>query len=75
MVFGVDLFGKMFGIVGMGDIGSVVVRCVKVLGMNIVYYNWSCKYEVEKEFDVVYFLFEELFYIVDCIVCLVLFLD
>ena len=70
-VFGVDLFGKTLGIVGMGDIGSAVARRAKASGMNIVYHNRSRKHEVEKELDAVYLSFEELLQTADCIVCLV----
>ncbi|PES91415.1 D-glycerate dehydrogenase [Priestia megaterium] len=70
-VFGVDLFGKTLGIVGMGDIGSAVARRAKASGMNIVYHNRSRKHEAEKELDAVYLSFEELLYTADCIVCLV----
>jgi glyoxylate reductase len=70
-VFGVDLFGKTLGIVGMGDIGSAVARRAKASGMNIVYHNRSRKHEAEKELDAVYLSFEELLHTADCIVCLV----
>ncbi|MCM3643933.1 MULTISPECIES: 2-hydroxyacid dehydrogenase [Priestia] len=70
-VFGVDLFGKTLGIVGMGDIGSAVARRAKASGMNIVYHNRSRKHEAEKELDTVYLSFEELLQTADCIVCLV----
>lgn len=70
-VFGVDLFGKTLGIVGMGDIGSAVARRAKASGMNIVYHNRSRKYEAEKELDAVYLSFDELLQTADCIVCLV----
>jgi len=70
-VFGVDLFGKTLGIVGMGDIGSAVARRAKASGMNIVYHNRSRKHEAEKELDAVYLSFEELLQTADCIVCLV----
>ncbi|AUO10374.1 2-hydroxyacid dehydrogenase [Priestia megaterium] len=70
-VFGVDLFGKTLGIVGMGDIGSAVARRAKASGMNIIYHNRSRKYEAEKELDAVYLSFDELLQTADCIVCLV----
>ncbi|NOU73511.1 D-glycerate dehydrogenase [Paenibacillus sp. LMG 31458] len=37
--FGVDLYGKTLGIVGMGDIGCAVARRAKACGLNIIYYN------------------------------------
>ncbi|WP_165972338.1 NAD(P)-dependent oxidoreductase [Paenibacillus piri] len=37
--YGVDLFGKTLGIVGMGDIGCAVARRAKACGLNIIYHN------------------------------------
>lgn len=37
--FGIDLYGKTLGIVGMGAIGSAVARRAQACGMNIIYHN------------------------------------
>jgi len=37
--FGVDLYNKTLGIVGMGDIGSAIARRAQVSGMNVIYHN------------------------------------
>ena len=37
--FGVDLFGKTLGIVGMGRIGSAVARRAQTSGMKVIYHN------------------------------------
>lgn len=39
--FGVDLFGKTMGIVGMGNIGCAVARRAQASGMNVIYHNRS----------------------------------
>lgn len=39
MTFGVDLFGKTIGIVGMGQIGAAVARRARASGMKVVYHN------------------------------------
>ncbi len=39
MPFGVDLYGKTLGIVGMGAIGSAVARRAQASGMKIIYNN------------------------------------
>ncbi|MDU2063858.1 MAG: D-glycerate dehydrogenase [Sporomusaceae bacterium] len=36
---GVDLYGKTLGIVGMGRIGSAVVRRAQASGMKVIYHN------------------------------------
>ncbi|MDU4962257.1 MAG: D-glycerate dehydrogenase [Sporomusaceae bacterium] len=37
--FGIDLYGKTLGIVGMGAIGTAVARRARACGMNIIYHN------------------------------------
>lgn len=37
--FGIDLYGKTLGIVGMGTIGSALARRAQACGMNIIYHN------------------------------------
>lgn len=39
--FGIDLFGKTLGILGMGTIGSAVAKRAQACGMNIIYHNRS----------------------------------
>lgn len=47
----IDLMYKFLGIVGLGDIGIVVVlKCEVVFGMRIYYQGLWCKLEVEKQF-------------------------
>lgn len=53
------VYGKKVGIFGMGVIGKVIVRRMKVMGMEIFY--WLClrKEDIEVEVGVKYFLFDE----------------
>lgn len=37
--FGVDLYGKTLGIVGMGSIGKAVVKRAQASGMRVIYHN------------------------------------
>ncbi len=36
---GIELFGKTMGIVGLGAIGRVMVRCAKGMGMSVIAYD------------------------------------
>ena len=37
--FGVDLYGKTLGIVGMGDIGTGIAKRAQASGMKVIYHN------------------------------------
>jgi len=47
---GIQLSGKIFGIIGAGRIGQATARRIKGFGCKIIYYNKSRKTEFEKEF-------------------------
>lgn len=49
LLLGMELKGKIFGIVGAGEIGRAVARRAKAFGCKIIYYNRSKKTEFEKE--------------------------
>lgn len=51
---GVDLFGKIIGIVGMGEIGREVAHRASAFNMNIVYYNRSRKEDIEDRYGAAY---------------------
>lgn len=57
---GWEVYGKIIGIIGFGEIGKVVVKCVKVFGMDVLYIGLNCKFEVESELGVMYVMLEEL---------------
>ncbi|WP_409344938.1 2-hydroxyacid dehydrogenase [Paenibacillus sp. MBLB4367] len=68
--FGVDLYGKTVGIVGMGDIGGAVARRAQASGMNVIYYNRTRRKD-EEALKARYVPFEELLAEADFIVMLV----
>ncbi|MGB9707520.1 MAG: NAD(P)-dependent oxidoreductase, partial [Microgenomates group bacterium] len=45
---GIDLFGKTIGVVGLGKIGTEVVKIAKGFGMRILVYNRSQKQDLAK---------------------------
>lgn len=66
--FGEDPNGKTLGIVGLGDIGSLVAKTCKSLGMDIVYHNRSPKPLLEAQTPMQYCKsIDELFAQADCI--------
>ncbi len=65
--FGVDLFGKTLGIVGMGRIGSAVARRAQTSGMQVIYHNRTRRQD-DDILNVKYFAFDELLASADFIV-------
>ena len=57
--FGVDLFGKTLGIVGMGTIGCAVAKRAQTSGMKVIYHNRNRR-EDDSVLNVTYFAFDEL---------------
>ncbi|WP_276354282.1 2-hydroxyacid dehydrogenase [Cohnella caldifontis] len=68
--FGVDLYGKTLGIVGMGDIGSAVARRALASGMRVIYHNRARRSD-EEALRTAYADFGELLAAADFIVVLV----
>jgi Lactate dehydrogenase and related dehydrogenases len=57
-----DLQEKTVGIIGMGNIGSIVAKILHDgFGMNVVYYSKSRKPDIEKRLDAEYIELDELF--------------
>lgn len=44
-----ELFGKTFGIIGLGAVGQEVARLALGFGMSVSYYSKTRKYELEKK--------------------------
>ena len=65
--FGVDLFGKTLGIVGMGRIGSAVARRAQTSGMKVIYHNRTRRGD-DSVLNVKYTAFDELLASADFIV-------
>jgi glyoxylate reductase len=49
--FGIDLYGRTLGIVGMGRIGAAVAGRAKAFGMNVIYFNRNRRND-EQELDI-----------------------
>lgn len=69
MPFGVDLYGKTLGIVGMGAIGAAVARRAQASGMRVIYSNRRPRPDQEA-LNVEYRSFDELLAEADFIVVL-----
>ncbi|MDF2504355.1 D-glycerate dehydrogenase [Clostridium sp.] len=53
--YGIDVYGKTIGIIGMGRIGEAIAKRAKFgFDMNVFYHNRSRKIEVEKNLGVKY---------------------
>ncbi|GMF57237.1 hypothetical protein BVG19_g1754 [[Candida] boidinii] len=63
---------KTLGIIGLGDIGVLVARTCKAMGMNIVYHNRNPKPQYESEIEGLKFLpnIDDLYAVSDCILLL-----
>lgn len=68
--FGVDLYGKTLGIVGMGSIGSAVAKRAQVSGMHVIYHNRT-KRDDQDQMGVEYAGFDSLLERSDFIIVLV----
>lgn len=68
--FGVDLYGKTLGIVGMGSIGTAVARRAQASGMNVIYHNRKQRQD-EDRLGTTYVSFDQLLKESDFIVVLV----
>ena len=69
LAFGIDLYGKILGIVGMGQIGAAVARRAQVFGMKVIYFNRNRRND-EQDLGVTYATFDELLGQADCIMVL-----
>ena len=59
LLLGMDVKGKRLGIIGMGEIGYQVAKRARALGMKILYYSRTRKFDVEKELKAEYKSLEE----------------
>ena len=60
LFLGYDVYGSTLGIIGLGEIGSLVAKRAKGFGMNVLYYSNSRNYKVESELSISYVPLEEL---------------
>jgi gluconate 2-dehydrogenase len=71
-LFGVDVHGKILGIIGMGRIGESIARRGKLgFNMDVIYYNRRRKQEVEEKLGVRYCALETLLKKADFVVLMV----
>jgi glyoxylate reductase len=60
LLLGHDIYGKVLGIVGLGEIGIEVGKRGKAFDMNVIYFSRVRKYHLEAEFGFRYVEFDEL---------------
>jgi len=60
LLLGMELKGRVLGIIGLGKIGLATAVRAKAFGMKIVYYSRTIKSDEEKKFGFVYKNLEEL---------------
>ena len=68
--FGVDLYGRTLGIVGLGNIGKAVARRAQASGMNVIYHNRKKRHDHD-QLGATYVSFDQLLEEADFIVVLV----
>lgn len=67
--FGVDVFGKKLGIIGMGRIGEAIAKRAKFgFDMDVYYHNRSRKTNAEQQYDAKYVDLDTLLQTVDFVV-------
>lgn len=54
LLLGMELVGKIIGIVGLGRIGSGVAQRAKAMGMKVIYYDVKRNQQFEQEFKAEY---------------------
>ncbi len=60
LLLGTDVYGKVLGIIGLGNIGTKVARRAIGFEMEVIYYNRTRRYELESRFGFHYVEFDEL---------------
>jgi glyoxylate reductase len=50
LFLGTDVYGKVLGIIGLGNISTKVARRAKGFEMDVIYYNRTRRYELESKF-------------------------
>jgi len=57
---GYDVYGRTLGIIGMGEIGTLVARRARGFDMKVIYYSKTRKLRIESELDLTYVSLDEL---------------
>ncbi len=51
---GIEIMGKVVGIIGLGRIGIAIARRLKSFGVKLIYFSRTRKIDIEDELDMVY---------------------
>lgn len=60
LFLGYDVHGSTLGIIGLGEIGTLVAKRAKGFDMEVIYYSKTRKRRIELELDITYVPLEEL---------------
>jgi glyoxylate reductase len=60
LFLGYDVHGSTLGIIGLGEIGTLVAKRAKGFDMEVLYYSNTCKHEMESELAITYVPLDEL---------------
>lgn len=60
LFLGYDVHGRTLGIIGLGEIGTLVARRARGFDMQVIYYSKIRKRKIESELDITYVTLEEL---------------
>ena len=60
LFLGYDVHGSTLGIIGLGEIGTLVAKRAKGFDMEVIYYSKTRKRRIESELDITYVSLEEL---------------
>ena len=60
LFLGYDVHGSTLGIIGLGEIGTLVAKRARGFDMEVIYYSKTRKHTIESELDITYVPLEEL---------------
>ena len=60
LFLGYDVHGSTLGIIGLGEIGTLVAKRARGFDMQVIYYSKTRKRQMESEFDITFVPIEEL---------------
>jgi len=60
LFLGYDVYGSTLGIIGLGEIGTLVAKRARGFDMEVIYYSKTRKHKIESELDITYVSLEEL---------------
>jgi len=60
LFLGYDVYGSTLGIIGLGEIGTLVAKRARGFDMEVIYYSKTRKRRIESELDITYVPLEEL---------------